>query len=72
MDSDVRFRKLIENNYSGITLLNANFEITYRSPSSERITGWTTENRKLHPSAMELDDIIRDITDKTGVVDYRT
>lgn len=49
-DSNVRFRKLIENNYSGITLLNAEFEITYRSPSAEKITGWTTENRVMSPA----------------------
>jgi len=48
-ESDVRFRKLIEHNYSGITLLNADFEIGYRSRSAERITGWTTAKRILNP-----------------------
>lgn len=52
MHSDARFRKLIENNYSGITLLDKNFEIIYRSPSAERITGWSTEKRKLMATLM--------------------
>lgn len=45
VDSDIRFRKLIENSYSGITLLDAGFNIIYRSPSAERISGRNTQDR---------------------------
>lgn len=45
IDSDLRFRKLIENSYSGITLLDEQFNIVYRSPSVERINGWNNEER---------------------------
>jgi PAS domain S-box-containing protein len=33
------FRKLIENSHEGISLLNDKFEIVFRSPSAERISG---------------------------------
>ena len=34
------FRKLIENSHEGISLLNEKFEVVFRSPSAERISGW--------------------------------
>lgn len=36
------FRKLIENSYEGITLIDENFHVIYRSPSAKRINGWKT------------------------------
>jgi PAS domain S-box-containing protein len=36
---------LIENSNEVIVLTDENFNITYRSPSAERITGWTTKER---------------------------
>lgn len=42
---NLRFRKLIENSHDGITLLDKNFNITYRSNSAERIVGWKTIDR---------------------------
>jgi PAS domain S-box-containing protein len=45
IDNDVRFRKLIENSFSGITLLDRDLNIIYRSPSAERINGWNMANR---------------------------
>ncbi|MBW4891741.1 PAS domain S-box protein [Mucilaginibacter sp. HMF5004] len=45
IDSDARFRKLIENSFSGITLLNRDLDIIYRSPSAERINGWNMAER---------------------------
>jgi len=45
MERDLRFRKLMEHSYSGITFLDAGLQIVYRSPSAERITGWTTDRR---------------------------
>lgn len=41
--SEKRFRALIENNYDVITLLDKNFKVFYRSPSAQRITGWSDE-----------------------------
>ncbi|RVU00149.1 PAS domain S-box protein [Mucilaginibacter limnophilus] len=47
--NELRFRKLIENSYEGITLLNENLQVCYRSSSSERINGWEqTENLDSH------------------------
>lgn len=45
-DIDSRFFKLIANSYSGITLLNRELRVIYRTPSAERITGWTTKKRE--------------------------
>jgi PAS domain S-box-containing protein len=45
IETDLRFKKLIENSYDGITLFDKNFCILYRSPSAERITGWPTQER---------------------------
>ena len=38
-----RFKAMVENNDSIISLLDEHFNIVYLSPSSERITGWTDE-----------------------------
>lgn len=38
--SELRFRKLIENSYDGISLLDKDLVIFYQSISAERITGW--------------------------------
>jgi PAS domain S-box-containing protein len=37
---DIPFRKLTENSYEGITLLNKNLQIIYSSTSARRINGW--------------------------------
>ncbi len=42
---NISFRKLIENSYEGITLLDKDLNITYRSSSAERINGWDTADR---------------------------
>ncbi|MGN6394959.1 MAG: PAS domain S-box protein [Mucilaginibacter sp.] len=44
--NELRFRKLIENSYDGITLLDRNFRAFYRSPSASRIIGWSDEERE--------------------------
>ena len=41
--SEKKFRALIENSNDIIALLDADMKVTYRSPSSVRITGWTNE-----------------------------
>ncbi len=42
---DMHFKKLIENSYEGVTLLDKNFNVIYRSLSAERINGWNTIDR---------------------------
>lgn len=55
-----RYKALIENSSEGITLLDKNFSILYRSPSTYKITGWTNEERcsqlqmqETHPEDVE-------------------
>src|SRR6202012_1076612 len=42
---DTFFQKILENSYSGTALLDEKWNIKYRSPSAERINGWTNVNR---------------------------
>ncbi len=42
---ELRFRKLIENSYAGVSLLDRDLNVIYRSPSAERITGWAGKER---------------------------
>jgi PAS domain S-box-containing protein len=60
IDGDFRFRRLIENSFSGISLLDKDFNIIYRSPSAERMNGWNNQERKknamldlIHPADRE-------------------
>ena len=46
--NELRFRKLIENSYDGITLLDKKLNIFYRSISSERINGWSNSESSKH------------------------
>jgi PAS domain S-box-containing protein len=46
--NELRFRKLIENSYDGITLLDRKLNVFYRSISSERINGWTNSESLKH------------------------
>ncbi|MFD0750287.1 PAS domain S-box protein [Mucilaginibacter calamicampi] len=67
--NDKTFRKLIENSYSGIALLNRDLETIYRSPSAERINGWTLTDRMksttdelIHPDDKEMVySVLRDV-----------
>ncbi|WP_428328054.1 PAS domain-containing protein [Mucilaginibacter sp.] len=45
IDDDIRFRKLVENSYEGITLLDKNLNVVYRSLSAEKISGWNATER---------------------------
>lgn len=58
--SERRFRALIENNYDSIILSDATGALIYQSPSTERLLGWTQEERKqlngfsiIHPEDAE-------------------
>ena len=44
INNEKRFRALIENSYDIISLSDASYKVFYRSPSAERITGWSDEN----------------------------
>ena len=44
--NEKRFRALIENSNDGITLMDENAAVIYRSPSTERITGWSEAEMK--------------------------
>jgi PAS domain S-box-containing protein len=44
--NELRFRKLIENSYEGISLFDKDLKVFYRSPSSERINGWQQGERE--------------------------
>ncbi len=58
--NELRFRKLIEHSHDGISLLDRNFNVFFRSLSATRISGWSNEQlntdiRKLvHPDDNEL------------------
>src|SRR5688572_11478682 len=50
---ELNFRKLFEYSYTGVTLLDKDLHVIYRSPSAERITGWNTmEIRKRVPESL--------------------
>lgn len=60
LQTEARYRALIENNYDGIVLRDADFKIIYSSKSAERILGWTNEDKlgknfvdKTHPDDIE-------------------
>lgn len=44
IQSEQKFRGLIENGSDLINLIDQNFKILYRSPNYQRITGWTSED----------------------------
>jgi PAS domain S-box-containing protein len=44
-ESEEKFRNLIENS-TDISLMDENFNPVYRSPSTERITGWSNDERE--------------------------
>jgi PAS domain S-box-containing protein len=42
----LNFQKLIENSHDGIALMDSKFKVFYRSHSTERISGWSEEERR--------------------------
>lgn len=46
-ENETRFRVLVENNEDIISLTDEALNTVYRSPSNERITGWTPEDLKV-------------------------
>lgn len=81
--SEKRFRALVEKSKDIITLMDASFNVTYRSPSTERITGWSNEEminnsgaKNIHPDDKEyFNGIISQIMaqpDKAIAVSFRS
>ncbi|MGY4384129.1 PAS domain S-box-containing protein [Pedobacter sp. UYP24] len=60
--NELRFRKLIEHSHDGISLLDRNFNVFFRSLSATRISGWINEQLNsdihtlIHPDDKELVD----------------
>lgn len=44
---EVRFRTLLENGNDIITMFNQHFQVIYRSPSAEKVIGWTEQEVSL-------------------------
>jgi PAS domain S-box-containing protein len=60
IESEQRFKALVENNYDIITLIDESFNIIYQSPSVSRVTGFSPEEiqvleggENIHPADME-------------------
>ena len=59
LKNERRFKALIEHNYDAVTLSDINQNPIYQSPSTERLLGWTLEERKeigptvIHPEDMK-------------------
>lgn len=81
--NELRFRQLIENSYDGISLMDENLKIIFRSKSAQRINGWTnTERTSLsitdlaHPDDKEsLTNLIAEIFKNPGqpvIATYRS
>jgi len=81
--SEQRFRALVEKNKDIITLMDASFNVIYRSPSTYRITGWSNEEminingaKNIHPDDLEyFNGIIKEIManpDKTINTSFRS
>lgn len=67
-ESEKRFRALVENNEGIITVVDQNLKVLFRSPSSERVTGYTDQEFDelssedyFHPDSLQY---ILDIIDK--------
>ena len=73
--NETRFRQLIENSYDGISLMDANLNVIYRSRSSQRINGWSNAEREkesiidlVHPEDREmLEGLMIDLVENPGV-----
>lgn len=49
LKAESRYKALIENSSEGITLMDKDFFVIYRSPSTVKILGWTQEERANQP-----------------------
>ena len=76
--SELRFRTLVEYGDDIVTLFDKDFKVTYRSPTSERLTGWKDEDmmgqsgaRNVHPDDLDYTrNVIQKILANPGVNEY--
>ncbi len=67
--NDSRFKQLIENSHDGISLMDENLKLIYRSKSAQRINGWSNDDKDLisvtelvHPDDKKmLHELINDV-----------
>jgi PAS domain S-box-containing protein len=64
--SEQRFRTLVENSHEIISLVDENSRFIYRSPSAERITGWTNDEKL--PIGVDNDQVHPDDLEKTNLI----
>ncbi len=77
--SEKRFRTLVEKADDVITLMDSSFNLIYRSPAAERVTGWSNEDmlhvnatRNIHPDDQaEAQAIVQQVMANPGVT-YKT
>ncbi len=55
--AEARYKALVENSSEGITLMDKDFKVIYRSPANSKVTGWTEEELSKKQS---LDDVYPD------------
>ncbi len=73
--NELRFKKLIENSYDGIILMDEKLEVVFRSKSAERINGWNNEERAeyeatdlVHPDdRIKVKELFTQILNSPGV-----
>jgi PAS domain S-box-containing protein len=53
LKTEARYKALIENSSEGTTLMDKDFNVIYRSPSTSRIVGWTIDEREKKPPLQE-------------------
>lgn len=81
--NESRFKQLIENSHDGISLMDENLKLIYRSKSAQRINGWSNDDKDLmsvaelaHPDDKEmLGKLINNILNTPGkpfIVTYRS
>lgn len=74
LKNEIRFKTLIENNNDIISLLDDKFRVIYRSPSAERIMGWSNEEIlassgtvKVHPEEQDhAQQVVKEIMANPG------
>lgn len=59
--AEARYKALVENSSEGITLMDKDFKVIYRSPANAKITGWTEEDLAAKHS---MEDVYADDREK--------
>jgi len=78
--NELRFRKLIENSYDGITLMDTSLNLIYRSNSAERINGWNDRDMSaqrtinlIHPEdKLKVENTFKEVSGKPGIPVFST